>query len=396
MAHEAPLSARLSETLARVETRETGFGAEVAVARDGLLIGRAWVGEAAPGRAWTPGTPVVTWSVSKGVAAMVVARLARDGALDPFAPIRDYWPGFGQGGAPVTLADVMTHRAGLPWLPDRPGMPDFADPESWDAAPGIAEALAEMAPVAEMVGKVGYHALTYGWLVGECVHRATGASLDDMLQSHIATPSDLRMSFGTRAPETLAALARPGIPEVARDKALAVDAAFADPDNALRRSLCVPVGDSFAEVLRTTQSPAFLAAETPAISLVSDAGSLARAYSLFASAERVGAYQIIDSLGRDAAIAQLGGTRDDLITGGARNMALGFALNSPPSIALSRGARCFGHPGMGGSLAWGDPDSGLGFAYLTNAAIPDTVTDPRAVALADLAWQTTAEDAAPC
>lgn len=377
---ESALSDRLAAVLAEVEPGEPGFGAGVAVAKDGALLAEAWLGEAAPGRPWRADTPIVTWSVSKGVAAMVVARLAQHGDIDPDAPIRSYWPGFGAPGQTTTLADVMTHRAGLPWLPDAPGLPRFDDAASWDDATA-AEALARTPPEPGLAGRVAYHALTYGWLVGECVRRATGLGLDAQTQRVLARPHGLALGFGTRSARIRDRLARPGVPRMGSENCAAVDAAFAEPGNPLRRALCVPAGLGFADVLRLTEAADFLAAETPAISLISDAASLARAYSLFAA----GAPAFISPAGRDAMLRERASTDDDDITGGARIMALGVVLNSPPSIELSAGARSFGHPGMGGSLAWGDPDTGLGFAYLTNAAIPDTVTDPRAVALSRVA-----------
>ena len=33
--------------------------------------------------------------------------------------------------------------------------------------------------------------------------------------------------------------------------------------------------------------------------------------------------------------------------------------------------RTFGHGGVGSSYCWGDPDSGVSFAYLTNSRVPD-------------------------
>jgi hypothetical protein len=33
--------------------------------------------------------------------------------------------------------------------------------------------------------------------------------------------------------------------------------------------------------------------------------------------------------------------------------------------------RTFGHGGVGTSYCWGDPDSGVSFAYITNNRIPD-------------------------
>jgi len=207
----------------------------------------------------------------------------------------------------------------------------------------------------------------------------------------IGVVDGIDMSFGTRSSAVKRALAKPGVPHIGLEKAAAVDEAFADAENPLRKSLCVPTGMTFSEVLRATEDDAFLAAETPAMSLISDANSLARVYSLFATAERVDGEILIDNAGRDEAIRGRAETDEDAITGGARKMAVGFVLNSPPSISLAPGDRVFGHPGMGGSLAWGDPETGLGFAYLTNASIPDTVTDARAVELSNFVWSVVCE-----
>jgi len=314
---------------------------------------------------------------------MIVAWLAQRGEIDPNAPIQDTWPEFGARSAyPVTLADVMTHRAGLPWLPMSDGLPTFAAADGWTRSEAIADAMAGMAPVEELQGKVAYHALTYGWLVGACVMRATGADLNTHLRRMLLGHDDIRMSFGTKDKAVLSQLTSPGVPQAGQEQARAVDAALADPGNRLRRALCVPAGMTFSDVLRLTEDPAFLAADTPAISLISDAGSLALSYSLFAAA---GTGSFIALEARDMALTQRADTADDGVTGGARRMALGFVLASYPSINLGPRPRAFGHPGMGGALAWGDSESGLGFSYLTNAAVPDTVTDWRALALSHFA-----------
>ncbi len=392
MGHDGVLGARLEALLNKVEPQEAGYGAGVSVFREGSLLGQAWIGEAAPGRAWSKTTPVLTWSVSKGIVSILVALLARDGPIDPDCPISTYWPEFGSGSKNgLSLMDVMTHQAGLAWLPKAEAMPSFGSTTGWVQTETIEDALATMASIPDQTGQVGYHALTFGWLIEGCLRRATGKGLNAHLQHMIGVVDGIDMSFGTRSSAVKKALAKPGVPHIGLEKAAAVDEAFADAENPLRKSLCVPTGMTFSEVLRATEDDAFLAAETPAMSLISDANSLARVYSLFATAERVDGEILIDNAGRDEAIRGRAETDEDAITGGARKMAVGFVLNSPPSISLAPGDRVFGHPGMGGSLAWGDPETGLGFAYLTNASIPDTVTDARAVELSNFVWSVVCE-----
>ena len=47
---------------------------------------------------------------------------------------------------------------------------------------------------------------------------------------------------------------------------------------------------------------------------------------------------------------------------------LGYMLDSPPFPLC--GARNFGHPGVGGPVAFGDPDRALGFGYAVNRMVP--------------------------
>ena len=58
-------------------------------------------------------------------------------------------------------------------------------------------------------------------------------------------------------------------------------------------------------------------------------------------------------------------------------MHRGLGPHSRGTTATIRGLgslaspRTFGHGGVGSSYCWGDPDSGVSFAYLTNSRLPD-------------------------
>ena len=54
---------------------------------------------------------------------------------------------------------------------------------------------------------------------------------------------------------------------------------------------------------------------------------------------------------------------------------LGFML--PPALGPSAAPSTFGHPGAGGSLALGDPERGIGFAYVMNRMGFHLFSDPR-------------------
>ena len=67
----------------------------------------------------------------------------------------------------------------------------------------------------------------------------------------------------------------------------------------------------------------------------------------------------------DRAIEEQSNGPDAVLGGMPMRFGLGFMLRSP-IMPLSPSPRAFGHPGAGGSIAFGDPDTGLGFGYVMN------------------------------
>ena len=371
MAIDDRLQKHLASVLKEVEVSQGGFGGAVAVARRGELVAQAHFGEASPGRQWTDHTAALTWSVSKGVCAMIVAKLADDG-FDVDKPICNVWPEFSANGkADITLAEVMTHHSGLPWFPDLGFSPSFDDPGSFGRQTDIASALAKATPISQYRGKVAYQAFTYGWIIGEIVRRLKGISLSDFFREEICRPLSLNMGFNIRSIPSEIELAKPGTPLCAWEEVGNIDSVFADQSSPVRRALMVPAGMKFETVLKVTEQNEFLEVECPAISLISSATSLARIYSHFAAAHFVSP-SIRDFFTQERRYGH------DMITDSPRRMALGFALNAEPSMVFNSSPTVFGHPGFGGSLAFGDANGGLGFAYVTNAMIPSTEIDSRA------------------
>ena len=156
------------------------------------------VGWASPtgttGRPWDEDTMVLVYSTTKGVTAMCANRLAQEGRLDVDAPVVTYWPEFAQAGkATVTVADLLAHRAGLAWVD---GTMTFEEMLRWDP---VVDALARQAPSWPPGTAHGYHATTYGWLVGEVVRRITGKSIGTYLRNEIAGPLGAEFFIGLPA-----------------------------------------------------------------------------------------------------------------------------------------------------------------------------------------------------
>ena len=126
---------------------------------------------------YTDDTLQLVFSTTKGATALCANLLAQRGELDVDAPVATYWPEFARGGkGDIPVRWLLCHKAGLPYIDAHVELEDLL---AWDPA---VEALAAMTPLWEPGQGHGYHAMTYGWLVGEVVRRITGKSLGHLLR----------------------------------------------------------------------------------------------------------------------------------------------------------------------------------------------------------------------
>src|SRR5215211_6707586 len=172
-----PAQVAVWQLLEQLVTSGQETGIQVAAYLDGALVVDAWAGLADPerGRPMNGDTLINVWSAGKAVAATTVHALVERGALAYDAPLTRYWPEFGANGKErTTVADVLTHSAGVPQLP-----PDITPEEAIDV-PTLADWLARQAPLWEPGTRTGYHGFTFGILVNELVRRATGRTFDEV------------------------------------------------------------------------------------------------------------------------------------------------------------------------------------------------------------------------
>jgi len=108
----------LDQRLKRLMTKPAMVGMAVGVVENGRITFLRGYGEtlAGSGEPVTPGT-VFRWaSVSKGVAATMVAKLAEEGKIDLQAPVSNYAPDLKLPAGNenrATVADLLSHRLGL-------------------------------------------------------------------------------------------------------------------------------------------------------------------------------------------------------------------------------------------------------------------------------------------
>ncbi|MFE2330074.1 serine hydrolase domain-containing protein [Streptomyces sp. NPDC059385] len=352
-------------------------GAAVAVYRDGRKVVDLWGGtkDADGGEGsepWGEDTAQIVRSATKGVAAAVPLLLHQRGLLDLDAPVGSYWPEFKTGGKEKTLVrDLLAHRAGVPAL-DR----GLTVAEAADGVSG-ARAVAAQRPFWEPGTEHGYHAQTFSWLVSELVLRATGRTIGSFLAEEVAEP--LGLDFWIGLPEAEAHRVGRVAPVEPPERAgllktrprRNVSEAYADPDSLTRRAFAAidPQPDE--------NDPAYQAAELPGSAGIGTARALARFYGATIGVVEDGA-RVFTPETTALAGRELSSGPDRVLIVNTR-FGPGYMLHGPASPLLSPAS--FGHPGRGGSLAFADPESGIGFGYVTNAHAKSVTADPRAQAL---------------
>jgi CubicO group peptidase (beta-lactamase class C family) len=345
-------------------------GAAYAVHHDGRLVVDLW------GGTYGADTLQLVFSTTKGWTATLANLLVERGQLDVDAPVAEYWPEFAAAGkAAIPVRWLLTHQAGLPYPTEPCTLDDVLD---WDA---VVAKLAASAPSWQPGTAHGYHAVTYGFLVGEVLRRITGRSVGQLLAEEIAGPLALDAYVGLPASleprvEPLAgsfgAAARAELDPAMRE----LLEQFMGPDTMLGRALsCNGALEDF-EVFNT---PEVRAAELPAANGVCDARSLSRLYAAIVGAveadERFPAARRILAPETVAAASARQTTGNDAVLYFETTFGLGYMTSSP--FAPYGGPTCFGHAGAGGSVGFADPDTGLGCGYVMSKMQQNLSGDPR-------------------
>src|SRR5882724_2391976 len=172
-------------------------GAAVTVVAAGETVVDLWGGTAdtETGKPWERDTLTMVFSSTKGATALAAHVLVVRGALDLDAPVARYWPEFAAAGkAEIPVRMLLNHQAGLPAIGPPMSEESMTD---WEATVG---ALARQEPWWKPGTAHGYHAITYGFLVGEVVRRVSGRSLGRFFHEEIAAP--LGLDFWIGLPES--------------------------------------------------------------------------------------------------------------------------------------------------------------------------------------------------
>lgn len=343
------------------------IGASCCVYRDGFPVVDIWGGWAdrESQRPWGRDTVSLTFSATKGAAAICALRLVDQGRLDLDSPVAQYWPEFAACGKDTILVRwLLSHRAGLPEVVGDLTMEEVF---AWDP---VVDALAAQAPSWEPGTKHGYHMRSFGWLVGELVRRVSGApSFGAYLASEVCGPLDLELWVGFPGSERgRLALLYPPPAEQHAD----IDAFLGGEFS--RRVVHGP-SDLFYYDDRWND-PALQRAEIPSSNGIGNARAFARMYAALLG--EVDGHRLLHPDTVEMA-RQVQSAGPDAVVLFETRFGLGFAL--PPMFGPSVEDPVFGHPGAGGSVAFADPATGLAFAYVANKMVMGAIGDRRSADL---------------
>lgn len=327
---------------------------------------------------WDERTLVLIWSATKGLASACVLHALDAAGRGLETRVAEFWPEFAQNGkGGITVGKVLSHRAGLAALTEKNlSLLDHG---------GVIRALARQAPLGEPGASHGYGPRTFGFLADEIVRRLGGISLGEYWRREFGDPLGLDLWIGlpekehARVAQMLPARAGCGAVEEEFHQALA------DPASLTRQAFAEPAGPAGASAMN---SPAVRSAPLPSLGGIGSAGALARFYAMLA---QNGTWQGKRYFSGRA----LGWMSTRLAQGADRVLRVETAFSAgfmmDPLDAEGRkkrrtfgpSLRAFGHPGAGGSLAFADPENGLGFAYVMNQMEPGVLPAQRALSLVE-------------
>ncbi|MEU1911276.1 serine hydrolase domain-containing protein [Streptomyces massasporeus] len=355
--------------------RERGeLGAAVAVTVGGETVVDLWGGwaDAARSRPWERDTLVNVWSTTKGPVALCAHILADRGLLDLDAPVAVYWPEFAAAGKDkVLVRHLLSHRAGLAGLREPHSLEQLCD---WELT---TQRLAATEPWWEPGTRSGYHALTYGHLVGEVVRRVSGLRPGAFLAREVTGP--LGIDFDIGLPERdhgrAAELVQPAATASSEQAAL-----FAQLAPAAVAALTNPAVSADG-----ANTPGWRAAEIPAANGHGTARAVAALYGVFAGRGAHGGRRLLSPESAERVREGQGGCRDLVLGAGFEHeteVGLGLWLSGPDG-SYGPNPRAFGHDGFGGSCGLADPEAGVSLGYVMNRMGPRIANDPRKMALVD-------------
>ena len=378
----APVAATLASFL-----RAREGGAAACVYHRGVKVVDLWGGTRdRDGQPWREDTLAPSFSTTKGVLSTLLHVLAEQGRVDYEDPVCRHWPEFATHGKErITVRHLMCHEAGLYRLGEMIGHP--ATMLDWNT---MKLAMINARPVHEPGVEHGYHAVTYGWLLGGLIEAVTQQPLATVLNSELVVPLKLDGAYiglpheamERRAVLTNGFMRPPRLPEAGwRADLLDVlrrSLKLAGVDTAEFRAALMPFDVPF-----DWNDPQTVQACIPAANGQFTARSLARLYAMIAEGGELDGVRLLSEERTRIMGIIRNRTRDNVLF-----IPMHFRLGYHRAFAFGvRAPHAFGHYGYGGSGAFCDPSRRLAVALTVNSGTGTPSGDSRTPRLAAAAMR---------
>lgn len=302
----------------------------------------------------TPDTPQCIFSASKGITATLVNLLDERGVLHIGDPVAEYLPRFAENGKEgITIAHVLSHRAGVPNAPKESLDLDRIGDWEWQR-----ELMYAATPMHRPGKRQAYHAVSGGNVLGEVIREVTGKDIRQVLAEEILDPLGFRWTnYGVdEADVDQVALNYPTGPVLVPPMSTFITRALGThPDEATRLS----------------NDPRFLTAVLPAANTISTANELSRFYELLRLGGELDGVRVMEARTLRRARVQQSHMEVDLSLGLPIPFSMGYMLGGRYlSLFGPDTQQAFGHLGWINILSWADPERALSVAMITTGKAP--------------------------
>jgi CubicO group peptidase (beta-lactamase class C family) len=351
------------------------LGAAVSIWQDGepLLDLHGGSRDARRETPWTPDTLVLIWSATKGLGSACLLHVLQEREIRLARKVAEFWPEFAQSGKDeVSLAQVLSHQAGLCALDERVDIQDY---------PAVVGALECQKPLWTPGTAHAYHARTFGFLLDELVRRIAKKTLSEYWRATFGDPLALDLWIGL--PESKHA--RVANIYAAKGGRPASPAAFyrdlATPGTLAQKSFASPVGLNSVSGMN---APAMRSLAVVSFSGIGSATALGKFYAMLANGGELEGRRFFtkETL---ALMSTTLATGEDRVFRISTAFSAGFMKDPPGASRRIFGpyASSFGHPGAGGSHAFADPENGIAFAYVMNQMEQSVLPNEKSLRLVD-------------
>lgn len=357
-------------------------GAALAVYFRGEKVVDIFTGKKSKDQQWSEQTLSICYSTGKGILATLAHILVSEGRLDYDQAISEYWADFSQqpdshGKSTLTLRQVLSHQSGL--FDIRNNIAKASEMSDWNHMLNV---MANAVPRFDVGRENAYQALTFGWLVGGALEKATGMSLQMLFKQYLSDPLGLDGAyFGVPASE-LDRVAKPFNYKspLIRDAEAQKQSQLVESHSKTPKKQKVSVMGKLIElsgqnsqdfqdamVPKAMRSFSFYDDSTiqsiiPAANGAFTARSLAKVYAMLANRGVWGGQTLINSETFKALSTIQSFHRDRVMP-----IPMRWRLGYHRVLTLGkRASQGFGHIGYNGSGAWCDPERELSFAYTHN------------------------------